>query len=847
MGQPAGKAALMKEGKDADFRDVYAVGSRLGSGAFGTVYECRKKQGSDKTTYAVKMMEHQSSWWGRLSSSQDAQWKMFVQEFKMLKAVSHPQLVRMVGVFVDDYFVYFVMDKYKSSLINALLPLLKKSPRGISSPVLAEILKQMLESIAYMHSLMIVHRDVKADNYLVDDLEFKGRDFKVVLTDLSTARHLEEGVFLKEIVGTREYWAPELITRSYAHKVDVWAVGVILWCMITSKFPFATMQDRFTKQLRRHERMNNDQFAIIQGLLHKSPQQRTKPSAALENQWIIRECQKHKSSIAAAVVDDTVDEQAGGGAAPEDGAKGWGATRQAPAQGGAVEGEAQRFNQKLKMANDRHAQGDKSALPMDLKQQQMEAPPTGAVTSTNQRVGESRAYEWWSEERCVEKQVPDIRTQCVKAATPISDNSVSMESGDTVVGEPANIEWLETLFRTYRIDTSKWGAGQAKTVANIKHELEQHECSLLLRGDKLIRMVDLVVVRIRSRDGKYLVEAHQTFSDGRSRDVNRFPAVMCRAKGKGRESAKAEIARLLEYEISASLDILKLDWGGNILSEVITEKAFSQSYPGLQSVYRKFFFTATINDNATTVQLAGVGMPGSCPFQTSLQDGTRVKWEWWDPQKCQQQGLPLKAQPVVQSEFEGYQRVPGSEWKEESLIQLLNKHKIQTHVWGVGEARTLAQLVTEVNSGETQLFEKPNSPGELRRYLEILIVRVKNSSGHALVETAHSFGAAQKRERNLLPATKVRPFEDHIWAVRRLLSELEIPFSSAKTTFGPRRTEASKSPSYPGITTVYLKQVVEVQLEDVALENLECQDVAAKWYQTGQANGVKRESQVVGR
>jgi len=365
----------------------------------------------------------------------------------------------------------------------------------------------------------------------------------------------------------------------------------------------------------------------------------------------------------------------------------------------------------------------------------------------------------------------------------------------------------------------------------------------LLRGDKLIRMVDLVVVRIRSKDGKYLVEANQTFSDGRSRVVNRFPAVMCRAKGKGRESAKAEIARLLEYEMSASLDMLKLDWGGNILSEVITEKAISQSYPGLESVYRKFFFTAAINDNASTVQLAGVGMPGSCPFQTSLQDGTRVKWEWWDPQKCQEQKLPVTAQPVEQNEaFEGYQRVPGSEWKEGSLTQLLNKHKIQTHMYGVGEARTLAQLVTEVNSGETQLFEKPDSPGELRRYLEILIVRVKNSSGHALVETAHSFGAAQKRERNLLPATKVRPFEDHIWAVRRLLSELDIPFSSARTTFGPRRTEASKSPSYPSITTVYLKQVVEVQLEDVALENLEAQDVAAKWYQTVQANGVKRES-----
>jgi hypothetical protein len=825
---------LKKEGGAVDFRDVYQVGNRLGAGAFGTVYECMKKRKPDGITYAVKMMEHQSSWWGRLSSTQEAQWQTFAQEFQMLKAVSHPQLVRMVGVFLDDYFVYLVMDKYETSLINALLPMLKKSPNGLSHALMGEIMLQMLESIAYMHSMMIVHRDVKADNYLVDTTEFKGKFFKVVLTDLSTARYLEDGVYLKDIVGTREYWAPELITRSYAHKVDVWALGVIMWCMITAKFPFSTMQERFTKVLKKHESMNSQQFELINQFLHMSHQQRISASDALENQWVIQQSKRHRDSAKASTVEADDPGNVGGAKDVDDGTKGFGATRQSAMPGQAVAeggGEEQRFAAKMKLAVEKHESGEKSAVAIEAKVQQLQA-GADKVTSI-QRVGESKAYEWWSEQRCIEKKVPDIQTKCLRAAAgaTASENTANMESGDAVVGEPASVEWLEKFFKSLNIDTSLWGKNQAKGMPNLFHELSTHECSLLIRGGKLIRMVDLVVVRIQTKDGKFLVEASQTFSDGRDRAVKKFPAVMCRAKGKGRESARFEIERLLENEIQTTSEVVNLNLEGNLLSEMVVEKVESQSYPGLESVYRKFFFTATINEAASPSKLMAVGLPSGSGFKTHLEDGTECKWEWWDTQKCLSSSLPVKVQSVVQSEFEGYQLVPGHDWTEDKLVTLLQRHKIDTKLYGTTNARTVSQLATEVNSGETQLYEKPDSPGELRRYLEILIVRVQNQSGACMVETSHSFGQT-KRERNLFPATKVRPFEDSIWAVRRLLSELDIPFASAKTTFGPRRTETSSSPSYPNILTVYLKQVVEVTLEDIALENLENQDIAAKWYDT---------------
>merc|ERR1712094_62567 len=128
----------------------------------------------------------------------------------MLRRMEHPNVIRLWDVFADTHFLYFVMDKYENSLIAAVLPCLQQGKSSLPNCCIGEITKQMLDSIIYLHDQNIVHRDVKADNYLVDGNTFKATVFRVVLTDLSTARHLEDGVFLKEMLGTMQYWAPEI-------------------------------------------------------------------------------------------------------------------------------------------------------------------------------------------------------------------------------------------------------------------------------------------------------------------------------------------------------------------------------------------------------------------------------------------------------------------------------------------------------------------------------------------------------------------------------------------------------------------------------------------------------------
>merc|ERR1719261_541055 len=97
-------------------------------------------------------------------------------------------------------------------------------------------------AVAYLHESNVAHRDIKADNYLVDGLTFKSRKFRVVLTDMSTCKELQEGVYFKDVLGTKRYWAPEFLERCYRHEVDNWALGVLMWCLMTVTFPFNTPQ-----------------------------------------------------------------------------------------------------------------------------------------------------------------------------------------------------------------------------------------------------------------------------------------------------------------------------------------------------------------------------------------------------------------------------------------------------------------------------------------------------------------------------------------------------------------------------------------------------------------------------
>jgi len=428
--QPAGKAAIRKGMAKTDFREIYDLGQKLGEGTFGMVFECNKKKDVDGTKYAVKMLEHQSGWWGQMSRSANVQWEMFAQEFEMLRRMEHPNVVKLFDVFADSHFLYFVMDKYDNSLIGAVLPCLQKGRKVMPYCCVGEITHQMCSSIVYLHSQNIVHRDVKADNYLVDTSTFRAKRFKVVLTDLSTARYLEDGVFLKEMLGTMQYWAPEIVARYYTHKVDCWAIGVILWCMLTMKFPFNTVQETYTKKLTmRPDKMNAEQFELVQCLLEKNPAKRYSAKEAQENKFVRESVEKHARMCEK---DDQKDDGDGpdglGGKADTDAGTGFGDAKKV------VDKETiERREKQLKEQKERFDRGERDTVPLEDHVQSQKG-ALGAdgdvVAKDKQRIGEAKMYSWWSLDRCAKKLcqmsrlcVSEMAVRLIKMILPVKSSA----------------------------------------------------------------------------------------------------------------------------------------------------------------------------------------------------------------------------------------------------------------------------------------------------------------------------------------------------------------------------------------------------------------------------------------
>lgn len=103
---------------------------------------------------------------------------------------------------------------------------------------LAHITRQMVAAIQHVHSLQIVHRDIKGENYLLDVRDIGDPRCHVALADFGTAIRLEPGNKLTGKVGTPAFWSPEACSGKYDFLVDIWALGVTAYILVAGCLPF---------------------------------------------------------------------------------------------------------------------------------------------------------------------------------------------------------------------------------------------------------------------------------------------------------------------------------------------------------------------------------------------------------------------------------------------------------------------------------------------------------------------------------------------------------------------------------------------------------------------------------
>ena len=99
----------------------------------------------------------------------------------------------------------------------------------------ARYVREMLSAICYLHSHQIAHRDVKPENFI---LQNSLPDAQLKIIDFGLACSVTENQMLKTRLGTAYYVAPEVMSGRYNQMCDVWSVGVIAFILCCGCPPF---------------------------------------------------------------------------------------------------------------------------------------------------------------------------------------------------------------------------------------------------------------------------------------------------------------------------------------------------------------------------------------------------------------------------------------------------------------------------------------------------------------------------------------------------------------------------------------------------------------------------------
>jgi serine/threonine-protein kinase len=204
----------------------YIVESRRGGGGFATVYRAR-----DERTNRVIALKVLHSYLARSASVL----KRFHREAETIARLDHPNIVRLLGSGDTGGVPYLVMEWIDGATIAETLD--ARGPYSLDE--ILPIIEALTKALAAAHAVGIVHRDLKVANVALSDRgEVKLLDFgvaKLLAPDGADFGFTTAGTTL----GTPHYMAPEqVLGDAIDHRVDVYALGILVFEMLTARRPF---------------------------------------------------------------------------------------------------------------------------------------------------------------------------------------------------------------------------------------------------------------------------------------------------------------------------------------------------------------------------------------------------------------------------------------------------------------------------------------------------------------------------------------------------------------------------------------------------------------------------------
>ncbi|XP_054913277.1 MAP/microtubule affinity-regulating kinase 3a isoform X12 [Poeciliopsis prolifica] len=209
--------------------------------------------------------------------------KLF-REVRIMKILNHPNIVKLFEVIETERTLYLVME-YASG--GEVFDYLVAHGRMKEKEARAKF-RQIVSAVQYCHQKHIVHRDLKAENLLLD------ADMNIKIADFGFSNEFTLGNKLDTFCGSPPYAAPELFQgKKYdGPEVDVWSLGVILYTLVSGSLPFdgQNLKELRERVLRGKYRipfyMSTDCENLLKRFLVLNPTKRGTLEQIMKDRWI---------------------------------------------------------------------------------------------------------------------------------------------------------------------------------------------------------------------------------------------------------------------------------------------------------------------------------------------------------------------------------------------------------------------------------------------------------------------------------------------------------------------------------------------------------------------------------
>jgi len=250
-----------------DIKSQLNADNVVGSGGYGTVYRIV----INKINYAVKQIN--------LKNLTDNEILVMENEAKNLIKINHKNIVKYYNLYKNKDSLFILMEYCPNKDLLEFIELKKKNNSSFDNLVIFSIVSDICEGLIEIHKNNLIHRDLKPENIFISkDYTFKIGDFDFVKR-LNGSKNIKA----TSQKGTINYMAPEMINpennnNKYSNKIDIWALGCIIYelCNLDKSFDCESIIELFNKieNSNYKDLKNNDWKTIVDKLLNKNPDKR---------------------------------------------------------------------------------------------------------------------------------------------------------------------------------------------------------------------------------------------------------------------------------------------------------------------------------------------------------------------------------------------------------------------------------------------------------------------------------------------------------------------------------------------------------------------------------------------